>query len=219
MKTETKRRLISILFPERCPYCREVVKPCEIACEQCKSDLPEKCYKKRVGGGYKVFSAVSYKDKFSDAILRLKFGKKKQYAYQLAMLMTEKLKAEIADVSFDTITFVPLHPETFKERGFNQSELLARCISDNLAIPCEALLKKTRKNKPQHKLEASKREKNVKGVFRCTDKDLVKGKKILIVDDIVTTGFTLAECVKVLEDKGAQEIVGVTFAISLPKTT
>lgn len=219
MKSEIKRKLISVLFPERCPYCREVVKPCEIACEECKEILPSHVYTKNIVGGFKVLSAVPYRDSFSAAILKVKFGKKKQYAYQLANLMTEKLKAEGENINYDVITFVPLHPVTFKERGFNQSELLARCISETLNIPCEALLKKTKKNEPQHNLRADKREKNVKGVFRPTDKSLIKDKKILLIDDIVTTGFTLAECAKVLSEKGAEEVFCLTFAITLPKTT
>ncbi len=219
MKRETKRKLISVIFPERCPYCRDVIKPCEICCEDCLTNMPQKVYRKLVGGRYRVISALPYKDSYKAAILRVKFGKKKQYAYQLAKLMAIKLLEEYESSAFDVITFVPLHAETLKERGFNQSELLAKHLSEFTDIPCEALLKKTKKNKPQHNVTADKKEKNVKGVYRATDKTLISGKKILIVDDIVTTGFTLAECAKTLDKNGAEEICGLTFAITLPKTT
>lgn len=219
MKTTTKRKLLSIFFPERCPYCTDVVKPCEVACEECKSNFPKHGFKKQIAGIYETLSALPYDDNFKDAILRLKFGKETQYAYQLAKIMSEKLTNEKAPLTFDVITFVPLHPETFKERGFNQSELLAESISEILGIPCEALLKKTRKNKPQHKLTADKKQKNVKGVYRPTDKNLIKGRKILLIDDIVTTGFTLAECAKILDENDADDIYCMTFAISLSKTT
>lgn len=219
MKTTTKRKLLSILFPERCPYCKDVIKPCEIACEDCKKILPTHSYTKHIAGSFEALSAVPYDGSFKDAILKIKFGNKKQYAYQLARLMTEKLEAKLEALDFDVITFVPLHPDTLKERGFNQSELLASFIAENLNLPCESLLKKTKKNKPQHKVEASKREKNVKGVFKCGGKPHLEGKKILLVDDIVTTGFTLAECAKKLSEKGAEEVFCLTFAITLPKTT
>lgn len=219
MKTETKRKLISVVFPERCPYCKDVVKPLETACEDCKKTVEKDIYKKLIRGDYRVLSAVQYDGICKDAILKLKFGKKKQYAYQLAKLMAEKLQAELEAVSFDVITFVPLHKDTLKERGFNQSGLLAKYLSELLGIPCEALLKKTKKNKPQHECLGKKREENVTGVFKCIAKANIEGRKILLVDDIVTTGFTLAECAQTLKEKGAEDIFCVTFALTLQKNS
>ncbi len=219
MKSKTKIKLLSIFFPQRCPYCREVIKPCQIGCEDCIENLPDSIFTKIVTGEYRVWAAVPYQDSYKEAILALKFGKKGAYAYPLAKLMAQKLTKEVDLKSFDCITFVPLHKETFKERGFNQSELLANTISEILGLTCLPLLKKTRKNKPQHKLRSDKREKNVRGVFRCVDKKAVNGKKVLIIDDIVTTGYTLAECARVLSVSGASKIYAMTFAITLPKTT
>lgn len=217
MKTDTKRRLLAILFPERCPYCGDVIKPLDIACEDCKEEMPSDKIITQIAGIYEVLSPFPYDGKYKDAILKIKFGKRKQFAPQLADIMAESLK-KYKDVSqFDVITFVPLHKDTLKERGFNQSELLAGYLSEKLNIPCEALLKKTKKNKPQHKLLACERKKNVEGVFGCTDKKLIKKRRILLVDDIVTTGLTLSECIKVLKSNGAEEIFCITFAKSQPK--
>ena len=218
MKTETKRRLLAIIFPERCPYCCEVIKPLEYACEDCKESMTSEAYTRKIQGIYEVFSAFPYEGKYKDAILRLKFGKAKQFAPQLAQITAERL-SECTDVSdFDVITYVPLHKDTLKERGFNQSELLARYLSETLGLPCEEILKKTKKNKPQHKLLKNERQKNVEGVFGCTKKKLAKGRRIIVVDDIITTGCTLSECVKVLGENGAGEIFCVTFAKSQPKS-
>lgn len=181
--------------------------------------LPERIYEKTVNGSYKVLSAVPYKDQFADAIKRIKFGGKKQYAYQLAKLMYEKLSTWEHKEDYDVITYVPLHEETLKTRGFNQSKLLAEELAIMMNLPCLKLIKKSRKNQPQHTLTRDKRQKNVKGVFKCEDKSLVKGKKILLVDDIVTTGFTLGECTKILTDAEARDIQLLTFAVSLSKTT
>lgn len=219
MKTETKRKLLSIFFPERCPYCSDVIRPCEMCCEECKDKIPDNTYKKKISGVYEVLSVVPYDGIFKGAVLKLKFKKREQYAYQLAKLMAEKLIKEFEILSFDVITYVPLHPADLKDRGFNQCELLAKHLSEIVKIPCEALLKKTRKNEPQHTLVASKRKKNVEGVFRPLNKALIKSKRILLIDDIVTTGYTLGECAKILEENGALEIYAMTFAISLPKTT
>lgn len=219
MKTETKRKLLSIVFPEKCPYCGDAVIPCDAACADCLENLPLETHLNFAGGKYSVISALPYDGKYKDAILKVKFGKKTQYAYQLAKLMAERFLKEFSDVDFDVIAFVPLHPVTFKERGFNQSELLAQSLSEFTGIPCKALLKKTRKTKPQHEVYGNERAENVKGVFRATDKAFINGKKILIVDDIITTGFTLAECADTLEKCGAGKISGITFAVTLPKTT
>ncbi len=217
MKTDTKRKLLAVFFPERCPYCGDVIKPLDTACEDCKEEMPSDKIITQIAGIYEVLSPFPYDGKYKDAILKIKFGKRKQFAPQLAEVMAERLK-KYKDVSqFDVITFVPLHKDTLKDRGFNQSELLARYLSERLDIPCEALLKKTRKNKPQHKLLARERRKNVEGVFGCTDKKLIKNKYILIVDDIVTTGLTLSECIKVLKNNGAEDIFCITFAKSQSK--
>ena len=218
MKTETKRKLLAIIFPERCPYCGDVIKPLETACEECKESMPSKNYTTLVSGMYEVFSPFPYDGKYKDAILRLKFGKLRQFAPQLAQITAERLM-ENKDISdFDVITFVPLHKDTLKERGFNQSELLAKHLSEYSGIPCEPLLIKTKKNEPQHKLMAKERKKNVEGVFRAVDKKLIKDKKIILTDDIVTTGLTLSECINTLNNKEAKEIFCITFAKSQPKS-
>lgn len=219
MKSTTVRKLKSIFFPERCPYCRDVVRPCEIYCEECKGKMPKHTYKKKIRGVYEALSVVPYDGIFKDAILRLKSQKREQYAYQLAQYMAIRLKEEFGILSFNTITFVPLHPQDLKSRGFNQCELLAKHLSEALEIPYESMIKKTKKNKPQHDLPANKRFKNVEGVFKPANKNLIKGKRVLLIDDIVTTGSTLGECAKILEENGALEIYCMTFAISLLKTT
>ena len=219
METETTRKIKAVFFPERCPYCHDVVRPCEIYCEECRDNMPEHTYKRKIRGVYEVMSVVPYDGIYEDAILRLKGKKREQYAYQLAEYMAEKLKEDFGVLSFNSITCVPLHPDDHKERGFNQCELLAEYISKNLEVPYETLLKKTRKNKPQHSLPAKDRRKNVEGVYKPADKKLIKGKRVLLIDDIVTTGSTLGECAKILEENGALEIYMLTFATSLPKTT
>ncbi len=219
MKTETKRKLLSIFFPERCPYCGDVITPCEMYCEECKDKIPINTYKKKISGVYEILSVAPYEGIFKKAMLRFKFQKLEQYAYPLARLMAEKIIKEFETLCFDVITYVPLHPDDLEERGFNQCELLAKYLSEAVEIPYENLLKKTRKNKPQHMLVANKRKKNVEGVFKPLDKARIKGKRILIIDDIITTGCTLNECIKVLEKSGALEIYGMTFAITLSKTT
>ena len=93
---------------------------------------------------------------------------------------------------------VPLHRARFRERGYNQAELLARACAEIMGFPFEETLEKFKRTKPQHKINAKERIKNVRGAFRLLDSKSVKGKHVLLIDDIITTGNTLGECAKVL---------------------
>lgn len=113
------------------------------------------------------------------------------------------------------ITFVPLHPARFARRGYNQAEILAEVVSQRLKIPSLNLLRKVKNTKRQVGMVGRKRRQNLKGVFRIRNskKPEIKGKKIIIIDDIATTGATLNECAKVLKEAGAKEVWGLVIAL------
>ena len=115
--------------------------------------------------------------------------------------MYEQIQKSYPDYVFDYITYVPMHRKDKRSRGFNQSQLLAKELSKLMNIGCFQTLIKVRQTDPQHILEGKKRLTNLKGAFKIVDKSLIKGRKILIIDDVVTTGSTLSECSKTL-DKG-----------------
>lgn len=213
-------KAINLLYPERCPYCTKVVHQGTLYCQECENKLTDIEYHTYARGGYLTISSFPYTGIFAEGIKRFKFRKGQQYAYQLARVMADTIVREYGNREFDMITFVPLHPKNQKERGYNQSELLAKELSQILAIPLVTTLRKTRYNKPQHSLKkASDREKNVKGVYRLAEKNIAKGKQILLIDDIITTGNTLGECARVLTLGEAQDVVCATFAIAVTKTT
>lgn len=210
----------NLLYPERCPYCTRVVRMGELFCEECKESYTGITYHTYARGGYLTVSAVPYIDIFAEGIKRFKFDKGQQYAYQLARIMADAITKEYNDEEFDYISFVPLHPTKLAERGYNQSELLSRELSKLLNIPTVNALKKSRNNQPQHSLKrASQRESNVKGVYRLTEKEIAKNKRILLIDDIITTGNTMGECARMLMNGGAGRVLCATFAIAVAKTT
>ncbi len=218
MRNNVFKRILSAVYPNRCPVCRYVIKKDEVLCKDCKKLLPKNVSQGYVVGAYRLLSAVHYDGDFAKAIKALKFGKKTKLAYPLSRIMAKRFENEGLE-NFDVITYVPLHKETFKNRGFNQSELLAKGLSKIFEIPCRELLIKPKKNKPQHTLSGKDREKNVKGVFKAVNTSEIKGRRIILVDDIATTRSTLGECSQMLSEKGAEDILCITFAISVRKTT
>ena len=108
---------------------------------------------------------------------------------------------------------IPLHKKKLKKRGFNQAGEIAKEFSENLKIPVfsDALIK-TKQTSAQVELKKEEREKNIKGVFLCQKPELVMGKKILLIDDIFTTGSTMEQCARLLQEAGAKEVWGVVVA-------
>lgn len=115
----------------------------------------------------------------------------------------------------DALVPVPLHPSRRKQRGFNQTEKLAESLSRIVDVPVELLLQRTRRTTPQVRLDASGRHANVAGAFALSPGGIVTGKRLLLVDDVITTGATLGACADVLYAAGASSIGVVTVAREL----
>ncbi len=108
---------------------------------------------------------------------------------------------------------VPLHPSKKRERGYNQSEIIALQISQDMGIRMLNILKRVKNTRTQTELSVQERRRNVEGAFVLLQefKETIKGKKVLLVDDVITTGATLDACSEVLLKNGAQEVYGVTL--------
>lgn len=200
-------------------------------CDICISKLDEigevvcfKCGEKLISGNvlcdyckdfdYEFNSnrSVCYYSEISSRIVKgLKYNGKKYYAKHIARLMTTD-KSVFDDI--DVITFVPMGKKGLRERGFNQAEELANEISKITNIPVVPLLAKTIEHKHQAGLTQKERLENLKGTFEIVaeNEDKIKGERILIIDDVFTTGATLSECAKILKCKKPKKICTLTFA-------
>ncbi len=140
--------------------------------------------------------------------------------YQGFRSLTRWMAREMASVvpeseEIDGVVPVPLHPARVRERGFSQTQLLARELSQNLHIPFRPLLKRTRYTRSQTTLEPAERRKNLRGAFALTvPADEVEGKTWLLVDDVMTTMSTLNEAARPLRRAGASRLLAVLFAIA-----
>lgn len=204
-----KGAVLTAFFPERCPYCGKVIDPEQYACESCKALFPDEPVTSYAIGGYRCVAPFEYKDNFAEAVKAFKFRDGAQYAKPLAFMVVQALLNSKIELNFDFITCVPMHREQQAERGFNQSELLAKECAKLMDIPYTDALEKFKKNKLQHTLSGKARLNNVKGVYRAVGKNKpeLKDKKVLLIDDIVTTGSTLGECSKVLIKAGCKEVL------------
>lgn len=202
--------LLDLLFPPRCVFCGCIVAPGTKICNSCAHTVvPAETVRRMnlpaVGKNIPCAVLYPYTGSVRESILRFKFEGEKwnadYYAERLAAQILEQFKGN----AFDMITSVPLSGKRKKERGYNQSELIARRISERLRVPYAECLSKTADNAEQHRLRRNERKSNVKGAYQALGAE-IRGQRILMIDDIMTTGATLSECATVLFKAGAESV-------------
>lgn len=205
--------LTDVIFPNRCPFCRKVIAWNETACYECTQSI-EYCSDRLrfIDSSLKCVSVCNYEGTAKQGLLNLKYDT----AVNLPDFFAEELGRTVSKYFGrpDMVTCVPATRATLRERGYNQAELIAKAMSDSLSVPYDCkLLSKKNGSAAQHTLSADERISNARDTyFKGKSNRSLTGLKVLLCDDIVTTGATLAECAKVLKRLGAEEIVCVTIA-------
>ena len=206
--------LMELLFPPKCVLCRKLLKNGETdLCRECRSDAPEYPNRKIKLPFLDSFAAVWYYEKnIRRSLLRFKFYGKRSYAKSYGRLLAMELLNEHPD-GFDILTWVPISPLRKLRRGYDQVELIAKAVGTELGVEPVPLLKKIRSNPPQARITGeARRRANVLGVYALREDAAVHGKKIVLLDDILTTGATMGEAARVLLTAGAKEIHGAAVA-------
>ncbi|MDR1354641.1 MAG: hypothetical protein LBJ38_03845 [Oscillospiraceae bacterium] len=204
--------LVRALFPQRCIFCGGLgVGDC-VFCSRCKLDCGKiiNCRAIDFNYGDRYFddcvAMFCYLPPISTAIRAFKFHGKHSHGVVLAQFICDIVQRAYANIQIDCLTFVP---ET--SRKVRHAELLAKHVSKSLDIPLVCGLVKLQENQKQHKLNLQNRMSNVKGVY-AVNGQLIEGKRILLIDDVVTTGATLNECSRVLKSSGAAAVLCATVA-------
>ena len=213
------RRLLRSFYPARCPYCGKVTTPFEEGCKNCVSQNPGQSeafwiYHPYLGNDNIELiccSAWPYWDKPKAAVLRFKFHGRREYAEAFGLSMARSVKENFSSAAFDLVCEIPLTKRRRRERGFDQARLLAKELARGLKLPYVSALEKPKGNRIQHELSFAERWENVKGVFRLKRKIDVRGKTVLLCDDIVTSGATMWEAGRVLLQHGAKAVYGVSL--------
>jgi ComF family protein len=145
----------------------------------------------------------------------MKYNRRRTLGGVLAEKMRECIEKHIAVPDIDIITPVPLHWKKINDRGFNQAQIFAEHLAQTLHIGCSAgNLIRVRKTRSQFSLKKEQRPDNVHGAFSCRNSAEFQGKKILLIDDIFTTGATANECARILKNAGAARVIALSLARS-----
>lgn len=196
-----------------CPDCREGLpalrQPYCACCAQPQSSTPCRWCRAAPLALDGIVAPFLMEGAIREAVLQLKYHQVRGLATTIGNLMEQAWRAK--GLSADLVLPVPLHPRRLRQRGYNQSALLAKVLSRGLGIPCdEATVVRTRDTGPQVGLSREKRVLNVQDCFRSSD--AVAGKAVVLVDDVATTGSTLSACAEALRKSGAESVQGLVLA-------
>mgnify|MGYP001852854135 FL=1 len=211
--------LLDLIYPPVCGICdkinkKNLCKKCELKIKKYEINKIEDCRKDKLKYFDYHIKIFRYENIIRDKIIDYKFNEK-AYLYKTFEKMILKTKKTYSFLKkYDIILYVPMFKKHKLIRGYNQSELIARKISDTLGITLEKNnLAKVINTKKQSTLTKSEREKNVKNAFKLKNPEKIKDKKVILFDDIYTTGSTVNECSKILKKAGATEIAILTIAV------
>ena len=215
------RRLLTVLFPPKCILCKKILTESETdLCRDCREHQPEFGKQKIKLSFLAQWTGLwYYKENVRESILRYKFSGRRSYGCAYGRLLAMKLLNDGWD-DFDVLTWVPISRQRRRIRGYDQVEVFAKALAEELGKELLPTLKKIKNTKPQSTMgDAAHRRANILGAFEVTDPVLVDNKRILLLDDIITTGATASECARVLLTAGAKEVKLATLAVASHEKT
>jgi len=228
--------LTSLFYPATCVVCSENVERSEYLCADCQRRAPRivapfcaQCSEPFPGAITQTFSCANCEHRvlhFDCAVAayrsrglvrklvhQFKYAKQRHLRYPLAAWLGETLRdPRLRGRAFDAIVPVPLHPARERERGFNQAALLAELLAASTAVPLRPVLERTRYTTTQTAYDRAERMENLHGAFRLRKNRDVRDLRVLLIDDVLTTGSTLSECARVLKRAGAISVHAATAA-------
>ena len=234
MLSEVADRLASVVFPRHCPCCDELTVDNAPICETCREELE----KMRLGDGVCdkcglpceqcicgkrvfVFKGIAAPFRYEGAAAAGVVGIKRHKSWESAEFFSREVAKRVEDrfpgSRFDAVCSVPMHIKEQRLKGFDHAAVLAGYIAKELGIGYEELLRQTILRESQHKLSFEMRRENVKGIYSLAKNADVRGKRLLLVDDIKTSGATLNECAHILLVGGASSVICAAAAVTCKK--
>ena len=207
--------IMDLLFPPRCAFCRRFLNKGESGiCRECEKTLLSSGADCKMTGDFFAgcVAPLNYEGLVRDSVLRFKFKEATSYAGVYGKIIADCVRRNF-EGKYDIISWVPLSRERLKKRGYDQAMLLALAAALELSdVAAETLIKHTDVPAQSGAGSAEKRRANISGVYTVSDPELIAGKRVLLIDDIITSGSTLSECAKTLLEAGAEEVRCATLA-------
>lgn len=209
------RFLLDLFFPPHCVYCNRILdSSLEPVCHRCPPTLPWIADETPLPKGMYYRScacAAWYQGPVRDAMIQYKFHHQPDHAKAFAKPLAQCIQHHYPS-SFDLLSWIPVSQERLSERGYDQAYLLAQEVAQLLAIPLTSTLEKRHKPAQSSLNSPAERLENMKGAFLVPASEVINGKRILLIDDIITTGATLDAAASSLLQRGASEILCACFA-------
>ena len=209
------KRLLDLLFPPKCVFCGRVLDDAEEGvCPRCMKELPWSDKRPRKADFVsRITAPLYYEGTVRDSMLRYKFHAASARGAVYGRLVGRELQRRDA-LDFDVLTWAPLNKYRLRRRGYDQAQLIAESAASFLGIRAVPVLEKVRNAPPQSGLRTPERRRaNVSGCYAVPDPGLVADRRILIVDDIITTGATVSECARMLMLAGAKDVCAAALAV------
>ena len=207
-------RFLRTIYPPKCILCGRVLSKEETdLCRDCRMDQEEYVsVKKKISFIAQWTAMWYYKDNVRNSLHQFKFYNARSHADAYGRLLAMHLLHN-GWTNFDLVTWAPISAKRRRERGYDQCKLLCQAVCRELGLPCVATLKKHRHVQPQSLLkDVSARRANVLGAYKILKPPSLVGKRILLLDDIITTGATASECARMLMTAGAKEVYCAAIA-------
>lgn len=202
------------IWPRRCILCRRSLGPGgDRVCPECAASLPEPFSGARRGTHYRRWaSALWYEDRVRESFLRFKFGGCRFYAELYGPWLANAVQ-KLLGTDYELLTYIPISRLRRRRRGYDQTLLLAEAAGRALGMKPVCTLKKRSRVKPQSRtLGPEERQRNIRGAFSVPKPELVRGRRVLLIDDVLTTGATVSEASRVLLEAGAKSVDVATLA-------
>lgn len=206
MKRETIRKIAALIYPNRCPVCGEVIGANDCFCAKCSDILIKYTGDFRIEGSSRFVAAYEYRAEMSEAVMIMKRGTMGNAPYAFGTELAARIRSAGMDKA-DLLIPVPMYRTDLRRRGANQAHLIAQELGRHLGIPVNGTaVIKSEETLPQKELKRHERIVNMHGAFTVRLPQEVAGKRIIVVDDVCTTGSTLAELTSALLASGAAEV-------------
>ena len=211
-----REKVLDLIFPPKCPFCKAILEdPRAPLCPGCQASLPwleGSRAERKIDFADGCFSPLAYQGAVPEAVRRYKFLRVRALGKPFAQLMAQCLRDHLPQGA-DLICWAPLSKKRLRARGFDQARLMAEEVGRLRAIPALPALRKVRHTSPQSELEEeSARRANARGAYGLLPGADLEGKRVVLVDDVVTSGSTLSECAAQLRMAGAAQVFCLTLA-------